>query len=121
LTIHNEHILPNIVNDDKASLKVKLAKNKIECLLAIQAEQKTQNTDVLKASDVLKIVWQFEPNMTADGLNSYLKRFCEVIPIATNGNRFIKISMLNYDDFLDSDSFIKAFNELSSAPLNIML
>ena len=120
LTIHNEHILPNIVNDDKASLKVKLAKNKIECLLAIQAEQKNQNTDELKASDVLKIVWQFEPNMTADGLNSYLKQFCEVITRATNGNRYIKIKILNYSEFLDSDSFIKAFNELSSAPLNIM-
>lgn len=116
INIYSDTKLASILNDDKAPQKIASTRKKIDCFLTIQAAQhKAENTTPptqLTANDVLSIVKAFEPKVTPKGLNSYLNTFCEATSSRTNKVFYLSVEPLNYDTLLDTNAFLKLFDNL---------
>jgi hypothetical protein len=116
INIYSDTKLASILNDDKAPQKIASTRKKIDCFLTIQAAQhKAENTTPptqLTANDVLSIVRAFEPKVTPKGLNSYLNTFCEATSSRTNKVFYLSVEPLNYDTLLDTNAFLKLFDNL---------
>jgi hypothetical protein len=116
INIYSDTKLAAVLNDDKAPQKIASTRKKIDCFLTIQAAQhKAENTTPptqLTANDVLSIVKVFEPKVTPKGLNSYLNTFCEATSSRTNKVFYLSVEPLNYDTLLDTNAFLKLFDNL---------
>jgi len=116
INIYSDTKLAAVLNDDKGPQKIASTRKKMECFFAIQAAQhKAENTTPptqLTANDVLSIVKVFEPKVTPKGLNSYLNTFCEATSSRTNKVFYLSVEPLNYDTLLDTNAFLKLFDNL---------
>lgn len=116
INIYSDTKLATILSDDKAPQKIASTRKKIDCFLTIQAAQhKAENATppaALTANDVLSIVKVFEPKITPKGLNSYLNTFCEATSSRINKVFYLSVEPLNYDVLLDTNAFLKLFDNL---------
>ena len=116
INIYSDTKLAKILSDDKAPQKIAATRKKIDCFLTIQAAQhKAENATppaALTANDVLSIVKVFEPKITPKGLNSYLNTFCEATSSRINKVFYLSVEPLNYDVLLDTNAFLKLFDNL---------